>query len=60
VVEVQRSESVPVSSIRPKEWLVTVALLVDGGLFRVEEGLVVGRFASTRTMWQVSHAVEII
>ena len=49
--------SVPVSSIRPKEWLVTVAPWSTAACSAWKRELSVGRFASTRTMWQVGQAV---
>src|SRR5689334_23947579 len=51
---------VPVSSIRPKEWLVTVAPAATAVASARPSAVSVGWLASTRTMWQVGQAAEII
>ena len=52
--------SVPVSSMRPKEWFVTVAPAVTAAVSARPSERSVGCLASTSTMWQVGQAVEII
>ena len=52
--------SVPVSSMRPKEWLVTVAPAATAAASALPRAPSVGWLASTSTMWQVGQAVEII